>query len=241
MPPAEPTTMVSATSAVPAGLVDRVRTGWAELAGKPVSFGADVVVSPKSLLCPPGWAGIVVIGDAAVVTAPDDFSAGLIRAALSPLPVEDWADPAVLRTRLPLQEVLGPATLAYCTEITARDRAQVERGADLADLVATVSDEEAGEAGLDEITSEAFVVRSGGRVVAASGYSRWPGDVAHLSVLTSPDHRGRGLAQATAAAATADALANGLLPQWRARPAASRRVARAIGFTELGTQLSVRL
>ncbi|PWS40209.1 GNAT family N-acetyltransferase, partial [Streptomyces sp. ZEA17I] len=41
--------------------------------------------------------------------------------------------------------------------------------------------------------------------------------------------------------ATAHALAAGLLPQWRARPAASRRVAAALGYRELGAQLSVRL
>ncbi len=62
-----------------------------------------------------------------------------------------------------------------------------------------------------------------------------------MSVLTAADARGRGLARAVAAAAVADALGNGLLPQWRARPEASLRVARALGFRELGTQLSVRL
>lgn len=39
----------------------------------------------------------------------------------------------------------------------------------------------------------------------------------------------------------AHALAAGLLPQWRARPVESRRVALALGFRELGTQLSVGL
>ncbi|MEV5889841.1 hypothetical protein [Nonomuraea fuscirosea] len=34
--------------------------------------------------------------------------------------------------------------------------------------------------------------------------------------------------------------ADGLLPQWRARPAASRRVAAALGFRRHGEQLSVR-
>ncbi|NEB68512.1 GNAT family N-acetyltransferase, partial [Streptomyces fulvissimus] len=51
----------------------------------------------------------------------------------------------------------------------------------------------------------------------------------------------RGLARQVASEATAHALAAGLLPQWRARPAASRRVAAALGYRELGAQLSVRL
>jgi RimJ/RimL family protein N-acetyltransferase len=60
-------------------------------------------------------------------------------------------------------------------------------------------------------------------------------------VLTAPAYRGRGLARIAASAAVADAFAAGLLPQWRARPAESRRVALALGFTELGAQLSFRL
>ncbi|WP_437441411.1 GNAT family N-acetyltransferase [Streptomyces aureus] len=53
--------------------------------------------------------------------------------------------------------------------------------------------------------------------------------------------RGRRLARHAGSAAVAHALAAGLLPQWRARPPASRRVARSLGFRELGSQLSVRL
>ena len=44
-----------------------------------------------------------------------------------------------------------------------------------------------------------------------------------------------------AALAYAQALAMGLVPQWRARPEASKGVARALGLTELGEQLSLRL
>ncbi|MDU0303963.1 GNAT family N-acetyltransferase, partial [Streptomyces sp. PAL114] len=45
-------------------------------------------------------------------------------------------------------------------------------------------------------------------------------------------------ARVVGAAAVAHALAAGLLPQWRARDFASRRVAAALGFEELGAQLS---
>ncbi|WP_326702558.1 GNAT family N-acetyltransferase [Streptomyces cyaneofuscatus] len=78
-------------------------------------------------------------------------------------------------------------------------------------------------------------------MLAAAGYAHWPRDTAHLCVLTAPDARGGGLARRVASEATAHALAAGLLPQWRARPAASRRVAAALGYRELGAQLSVRL
>ncbi|MFD0628405.1 GNAT family N-acetyltransferase [Streptomyces sanglieri] len=98
--------------------------------------------------------------------------------------------------------------------------------------------EDAGEAALDEITSPAFVLRDHGQVVAAAGYRAWPRRTAHISVLTAPEARGQGLARVTGSAAVAHALSAGLLPQWRARPAASRRVAAALGFEELGSQLS---
>jgi hypothetical protein len=56
-----------------------------------------------------------------------------------------------------------------------------------------------------------------------------------------PLARGRGLARTVGAAAVAHALDAGLLVQWRARAAASRRVAAVLGFRELGTQLSVEM
>ncbi|MFI6160657.1 GNAT family N-acetyltransferase [Micromonospora haikouensis] len=65
--------------------------------------------------------------------------------------------------------------------------------------------------------------------------------MAHLCVLTEPSHRGHGLARAAASAAVADAVTNHLLPQWRARPEPSRRVAQALGFRQLGAQLSIRI
>jgi len=97
------------------------------------------------------------------------------------------------------------------------------------------------ESGIGKITTPAFAIREHGQVVAAAGYRDWPCGTAHLSVLTASAARGRGLAQAAASAAVAHAIAEGRLPQWRARPQASRRVARALGFRELGAQVSIRL
>jgi RimJ/RimL family protein N-acetyltransferase len=77
--------------------------------------------------------------------------------------------------------------------------------------------------------------------MAAAGYRDWPCGTAHLCVLTAAEARGRGLARVAASAAVAHAISEGKLPQWRARPEASRRVARALGFRELGSQVSIRL
>jgi len=91
------------------------------------------------------------------------------------------------------------------------------------------------------LTSAVFAVCEHGQVVAAAGYRDWPCGTAHLSVLTAAAARGRGLARAAASAAVAHAIGEGKLPQWRARPEASRRIARALGFRELGSQVSIRL
>lgn len=231
-------------------LLKRVQRLWAGLAGTPVVFrdaAVEVVVSPQSLLCPPGWVGVVALGDAAIATAPDDEVAGIVRHALTGLPTAAMTDPAALRDALPVQEALGPATLAYCDAAGFRpaDTRAVQTiptdHSDLRTLLERVPAEDADEAGLAEVTSPVFVLRTDTGVMAAAGHRTWPGDTAHISVLTVPAERGRGLARVVATAAVTDALHAGLLPQWRARPEASRRVARALGFRELGSQLSVRL
>ncbi len=182
-----------------------------------------------------------------IATVPDDDLAGVIRHALNELPITAMTDPAVLRTTLPVDKALGPATLAYCDAARFQpvDCSTVEMipadHTDLRTLLSCVPTNDADESGLAEITSPAFVLRTGAHVRAAAGYRTWPSNAAHLSVLTASAERGRGLARVVAAAAVTNALQSDLLPQWRARPEASRRVARTLGFQELGSQLSIRL
>jgi RimJ/RimL family protein N-acetyltransferase len=231
-------------------LTGRARKLWACLAGASAGFtpAMSVVVSPRSYLCPPGWAGIVVLGDAALATAPDHETARVVEQALSGLPASSLTDTEVLGSRLPVAEILGPAALAYLDSAEFRpppgDAVTTPLGLDHPDfrqflLAADTDDVE--ESGIEEITTPAFAVREHGQVVAAAGYRDWPCGTAHLSVLTAFPARGRGLARAAASAAVAYAIEEGRLPQWRARPQASRRVARALGFRELGFQVSIRL
>ncbi|MER7540871.1 GNAT family N-acetyltransferase [Streptomyces sp. NPDC097704] len=231
-------------------LLLEARALWEELARTPRSFpppgGVNVIVSPESDLCPPGWIGVVALGGSALVSAPDEEAAATVRTVLDGLPVEALLDAASVPGVLPVAGVLGPAALSYASPDGFRPvtgPTTVERlpggHPDLRALEEAAGQDDAAEASLDEITSPAFVVREQGRVAAAAGYRAWPRRTAHLSVLTAPEARGRGLARTTASTAVADALATGLLPQWRARPAASRRVAAALGFEELGTQLSL--
>jgi hypothetical protein len=191
---------------------------------------------------------VIVIAGAAIATAPDRHGAHIVQQALSAVPVASVTDPGVLRSKLDITGLLGPAALAYLDAadfrpkhglavvdlLDARDPAlrRFVSGADAADL---------GESGVQEITSPAFVIRERNQIIAAAGYRDWPGQVAHLSVLTAAHARGRGLARATASAAVSHALAENKLPQWRARPEVSRRIARSLGFRGLGSQIGIRL
>ncbi len=111
---------------------------------------------------------------------------------------------------------------------------------ELSELIAAVAPDEAEESGVAGLRRVA-VVRENGRILAAAGWASWPARTAHLCVLTAAHARGRGLATRAAAAATGDALAVGMLPQWRARIEASQRVAAKLGYHVLGEQLSLRL
>ena len=190
----------------------------------------------------------MVLGGAALATAPDHDTACFIEQALGGLPAASLTDTGVLASRLPVAEILGPAALAYLdpaefrpqpgdavTTPTALDHAGFRQFL----LAADPGDVE--ESGIGKITTPVFAVREHGQVVAAAGYRDWPCGTAHLSVLTAPAARGRGLARAAASAAVAHAIGEGQLPQWRARPLASQRVARALGFRDLGFQVSIRL
>lgn len=231
-------------------LQTHARSLWETLAGVPVTFpsvaGVRVVASPGSQLCPPAWTGIVVLGESAIATVPTQDAVEPVQRALSRIATEALSRPTDLKAVLPIASVLGPAALAYVSRSTFNappgtvDSVPHDHP-DLRALLDAVSPADADESGIGEITSPAFIVRESGTITAAAGYRSWPAATAHLCVLTAEPARGRGLAKRVAAAAVAHALTAGLLPQWRARPAASRRVAQSLGFRELGTQLSIDL
>jgi len=232
------------------GLVARARTLWEGLAGAPIAFDSAVrvAVSRQSLLCPPGWVGIVVIDREAIVTAPDQDTARTVQDALAGLPAPALTDAAVLGARLPVLELLGPATLAYLAAGEFRRQPGQEmvevipaRSFALRQFLAAIDPMDVEESGLAEITSPAFTVRAQRGIAAAAGYHDWPAQVAHLSVLTAAPARERGYARLTASAAITHALLRGKLPQWRAQALASRRVARSLGFRELGAQVSIHV
>ncbi|MFJ9738334.1 GNAT family N-acetyltransferase [Streptomyces sp. NPDC101166] len=230
-------------------LLTRVHGLWERLAAVPGPFptggGVLIVHSPRSRLCPPGWAGIVRLEDGVLVTGPDEPSTGMLRRALAGTPVDALVRADAVAARLPVADVLGPAVLAYLPTdrfrpVAAQVAALPAGHDDIRALIAAAGPEDTEESGLADVDSPVFVLRDGADVVAAAGYTSWPESTAHVCVLTAPGRRGRGLARRTASAAVGHAFDAGLLPQWRARSKASRRVAGALGFREMGAQLSVR-
>jgi RimJ/RimL family protein N-acetyltransferase len=187
------------------------------------------------------------LGGAALATAPHHETARFAERALRGLPAASLSDAGVLSSRLPVAEILGPAALAYLDPAEFRPQpgaVTTPLGLDhpgFRQFLLAADTDDVEESGIQEITTPAFAVRENGQVVAAAGYRDWPCSTAHLSVLTASEARGRGLARAAASAAVAHAIEAGRLPQWRARPLASQRVARALGFRDLGFQVSIRL
>jgi L-amino acid N-acyltransferase YncA len=230
--------------------LERVRRVWRELAGAPGGFrGAGWVVAAG----PSGEGRVLVVrlGDAGVVSAPGELvpAVGEVVGGAPADLTEPEAVIEVLGTVVPVAGVRGPAVLAYAdagcfkpyqgagvATVGAGDPGVVE-------LAAASGGDDADESSITEMTSPVSVIRAGGRVVAAAGYEVWGGELAQVGVLTDPRYRGRGLGTAVASAAVARAVGAGLVAQWRARPAivGSRRIARTLGFVDVGWQLMMRL
>ncbi len=88
--------------------------------------------------------------------------------------------------------------------------------------------------------STAFGVFAGDRLLAFASYEVWDRALAHMSVVTHPEHRGRGFAKTAVAQLAQHALISGLIPQYRTlvsnKP--SLRVAAALGFHSLATSVA---
>lgn len=223
---------------------------WRRLAGAPPGGRVQIVHNPESWLAPSGYVGIVTIADTITVTVPRAELVTIVEDALSGLTGAEAGDADVVLSRLPpATATLGPAELFYPPDdfipAAAGDDDAHHRSMtpdELSHFVETAKGADLEESGIAHIESPAFVSRTtDGAVASACGYRRWPNGVAHLSVLTHAQHRRLAHARSAAAAAIAHAVSEGLLPQWRARPLASQRLAVALGLTHMGTQLSVQL
>ncbi len=235
-----------------AASTQRVLAAWRRVTGAPGAFRepGTVVVARTDQTGGARGATVVTLAGATCVVASADLAGGLDARTAGRL-----TDPAQARRILGQGlEVLGPAVLAFADRSSLRAAPDgpgqaepvdaVDAGAaELERLAAACDPAELAESGLGTWTQWVHVVRERGLVVAAAGIEVWAGTLAHVGVLTRADRRGRGLARTVAGGAARAALAEGLVAQWRARTTLtpSRRVAAALGFVELGAQVTYRL
>ena len=220
----------------------RVLIAWAGLAKVDRLERFQVIVRARSALCPAGWVGILRLEDTVTVVVPHDDLVGAVRSALADVPAALMDVTTRLRG---VAEVLGPAMLFFAVDTlppAPEYHVYPAVPGDVDNLLAASTPDEAKESGLLGVTSAVFVTKTdNGSITAACGFSHWPQNIAHLCVLAHPDHRREGAGRAVANRAISDALEQDLLPQWRARPEASKSMARSLGLTELGEQLSLRI
>jgi hypothetical protein len=220
-------------------ITERIRDGWRAELGAPAAFrgpGRHLHLRPEHDPGRAGWVAVVALGDSSCVSLPLGASAWLHDLRRRDLDA-DLTDPAtVARVIGPVQEFLGPATLAFLDPTAVHLPHDPRVGSvptghqSVRHLAATCGPHDTEESGILAVDSSLAVWRVAGRVVAASGYQVWHGQLGHLSVLVDP------------ARAVGQVVDAGLVPQWRARSTlvASRQIARTLGFVELGRQATYK-
>jgi hypothetical protein len=223
---------------------ERIERAWAELASIPRLEPRQIIVRSRSMLGREGWVAVLFVGGRLAVAVPEHALVARVEDALSEVPLIGMTAEAVI-SALPSVEVLGPAALFYLPGTGKLEQEPNVVRAARAELDAfrrALSELDLDESGLRDVDSDVFAVRDDTSApVAMCGYRRWPAHIAHVCIGTAPDHRRLGAGRRVARAAIADAIGNGLLPQWRAKPDPSKALARSLGLEEWGFQMSLRL
>lgn len=144
---------------------------------------------------------------------------------------------------------LGEASLLFCDTLPSFPDEGPPVSSDPDDALALerlCPPDDVAEVGLSSMEHSCVLVDESSdppRPLAGAGYDIWEGILAHVGALTPPDQRRRGRATYAVAVAVEEAMAAGLIPQWRARTdnVGSQRTAVRSGFVRAGTQTSVVL
>ncbi|SEO98331.1 hypothetical protein SAMN04487948_109143 [Halogranum amylolyticum] len=194
---------------------------------------------------------IVARGGSAVVAVAPDRST-VVREALAGLDAVDVVEPGVLVERLAavdvaVDDVLGPAFLGYVDDSTLspveRPARVLTEGDDRAyDEFRAACDDEWSAGGSSFVPGRSVGRFVGSELVALAGYEVWDDTLAHIAVVTHPEHRDEGHAQAVVSEVARAALDAGLVPQYRTLDAWpwSVAVATNLGFERWGTSVLVR-
>lgn len=203
-----------------------------------------MVVRGSRGICPAGWTGVVRLGDATLIEAgdADDATIELVRS------LDDPSEPAEVSRAVRLARSLGPAQLAYLPvggQVAELDPGEAMREVSVASIggwLDSLPETDVDESAVAEM-DQVLVLRRGEQLLGAAGHLDRPGGIGHMGVLVAPGARGAGVGARLGAAATQRVLDRGLTPQWRAAASneASRRVARRIGYREVGRQFSFQV
>lgn len=225
---------------------DQARQLWCILAGDETALqpGTTTVVRGSFGICPPGWTGVVRLGDGLLIEAgnADDSVIEVLRS------LNDPSDPAQIARAFPVADTRGPGELAYLpkgAEVADLDGGESVREVSVAsirDWLHLLPDADVDESSVGDM-DRVLVVGRGDQLLGAAGHLDWPAEIGHIGVLVAPHTRGQGVGRSLGAAATRRVLDRGRAPQWRAASSnvASRQVARRIGFSEMGRQFSFQL
>ena len=184
--------------------------------------------------------------DAAVVGAPDALRDSVESRVTALASVDtDNADeaPGWLTHFDGIEQVLGPTFYGYADRETfnpMESNARVLTSSDSSSFQtfqSHIPDDEWEQGGMQFTPGETVGLFVDGKLIAIAGYNVWEGLLAHLAVVTHPDHRSQGYGQAAVSRATEQALATGLLPQYRTSDAWpwSVMLAQNLGFHRFTT------
>ena len=194
-----------------------------------------------------GYGGVFALfrGDAAMVSFPPDCVPGILLRLSDLFP--HYTPEGLAAALSPVaSRVIGPAWIGYAEEIgPAGHPARVLGPEDSAALhslqqACDATEWEHGGSAIENVCSGGFV---NGQLIALAGYEVWGGTIAHISIITHPGFRSHGYGRSAVAHAARQALATGLLPQYRTLESnlASIRIAASLGFHTYATSMAVRL
>jgi hypothetical protein len=225
---------------------DEARQLWCTLASEDDALrpATTTVVHGSRGIAPEGWTGVVRLDDAYLIEA-GDADATVLDILRN---LDDPSDPEQVTRVLRPVRTLGPGELAYLPVNAAV--ADLVHGGELREVpvaslrgwLDSLPEDDVEESSVGEM-DQALALYRGEDVLGAAGHLNWPARIGHVGVLVAPTTRGAGVGGCLGAAATRRVLEHGRSPQWRAAAgnAASRRVARRIGYREMGRQFSFQL
>jgi GNAT superfamily N-acetyltransferase len=142
-----------------------------------------------------------------------------------------------------VERVVGPMFYGYTDRETftpVESSARVLTAEDESDydtFRSAIPDDEWEHGGLEFSTDETVGLFVDGILVSIAGYSIWDGLIAHISVVTHPEHRSEGYGRKVVSQVTEQALSEGLIPQYRTSDVWpwSVSLARGLGFERFAT------